>query len=78
LWDQQNQEVHGSTLEQQEKRNKTAMIQELKEIQTENHDMSASAKALIALDATRMEKMNNKNVETFLYSARIVARANRA
>jgi hypothetical protein len=39
MWVQHNQEVHGSTPEQQVKRKKIAMIDELKEIQMENHDM---------------------------------------
>jgi hypothetical protein len=76
LWAQRNEDIHGTTLEQKEIKKKNSMIEELQEIQQNNQDMSMTARALVAIDSTRMKKMSNNNLEMFLYGARIVAKVN--
>jgi hypothetical protein len=54
------------------------MIEELKEIQQDSIEMAPSARALIDIEAERMNKINNNQIEMFLYGARIVAKVHQA
>jgi hypothetical protein len=68
MWDQQNQEVHESTLEQQALNKKTAIIEEMQELRQANIKMPAKTRALITVDAERIQKLMNNNLEMFILS----------
>jgi glycerophosphoryl diester phosphodiesterase len=78
MWEQRIHDFHGETPEQQYTKKEVEMIEELQEIQQDNTGMVPLARALIDIENERMNKMNNNQLETFLYGVRIVAKMHQA
>jgi hypothetical protein len=67
--------VNGITKQEQNEKQKMKLLQELKFIQDNNQDMPRNVLDLITLEDSAAESITCKKLESYLHSARLLARA---
>jgi hypothetical protein len=73
LWAAHNEAVHGSTNEDQNKKKKYDMMEELRYIQSKHGDIPSNINWFINATETQMERMHNNHMVSYIAGKRILA-----
>jgi hypothetical protein len=77
MWRARCEETYGSTSEQIEQSAKSRLLEEIRHIQTSNADLAHSEHSWILTSIEELSEFKSTMLETWLYSAKIIVKANK-